>query len=128
MKSQKYIEAKGRVLYYTKWVIVECDPSIVDYYLWWYWRKKHVKLMKSKHGAHISAVRGEEENIEKGHWERDIESRPEVTFFYSHEDLIEGDNYVWLNVHGEDLVKIRTELGLSEQPPFGWHLTIGRTQ
>ena len=128
METKRYIEAKAKVIYYTKWVIAQCDPSIVDYYVWWYLRKKHIKLMRSKHGSHISVVRGEEEGIEKGNWERDVETLPEITFYYSHEDLVEGNNYVWLNVHGDDLVKIRTDLGLADTPPFGWHLTIGRMQ
>jgi len=126
MKENKYIEAKAKLIYYTKWIIAECDPGIVDYYLWWYKKHHHIKLMKSKHGSHVSIVRGEEEGIEKGNWDRDIESRPEITYYYSHGDLQEGRGYVWLKVHGDDFTKVRTGLGLSEVSHFGFHLTIGR--
>lgn len=120
------IESKAKVSYYTKWVIANADPNIVDYYIWWYQKHKHIKLMRSKHGSHISIVRGEEEGIESGNWDRDVETLPEIKFYYSHEGLEEGNGYVWMNVWGDDLMNIRKELGLSKTPPFGWHLTIGR--
>ena len=122
----EYIESKAKVLYYTQWVIATCDRAIVDYYTWWYQRKTNIRLMSPKNGAHISIVRGEEERIWKGHWKRDLETRPEITFYYSHGDIHEGNSYVWLNVHGDDLIKVRTDLELSPNPLFGWHLTIGR--
>ena len=40
--------------------------------------------MKPRFGAHISVVRGEEENITQGTWERNLNG-PEITFYYSNE-------------------------------------------
>ena len=124
LKFDYILSAKGQVRYHTIWIIVECADGIVDYYHWWYLRQYHVKLMKPKHGAHISIVRGEEEGIKPGLWKRNLDG-PQVSFFYT-PDMKWDDNYVWLDVWGSDLEKIRTAVGLSETPPFGFHLTVGR--
>jgi len=128
METKQYIESTGKVKYYTKWVLALCDPAIVDYYAWWCLRMKGIRLNKSKNGSHISIVRGEEDGILEGNWERDVTSLPEIKFYYSHGDLKQGLGYIWLDVHGSDLTKTRTDLGLSEKPHFGWHLTIGKIQ
>lgn len=118
-------QGKAIIQYHTAWIIAKCDDGLVDYYRWWYWNKNHVKLMRPKFGAHISIVRGEEEGIEKGNWERNMEG-PEITFFYSNE-IMDVHNYVWMPVWGDDLFRIRREVGLSE-PIKSFHMTVGRTE
>lgn len=117
-------EAKAKLQYHTAWIIAKCDDGLVEYYRWWYWNKKHIKLMRPKFGAHISIVRGEEEGITNGTWERNMDG-PEITFFYSNE-LVEVYNYVWMPVWGDDLLNARKNVGLSD-PIKPFHMTVGRT-
>jgi len=116
---------KGNVVYYTSWVIAFCDIEILNYYKWWYLKRNGIKLQTPRNGAHISIVRGEEENIDKGWWERNLDSKEVISFNYG-PDLKAGSGYVWLDIDSQDLEKIRTKLGLDPHPPFGYHLTIGR--
>ena len=120
------LKGKGKLAYHTIWVILECDPGIVEYYQHCFWKERHIKLARSKHGSHISLVRGKEEGIEPGFWERNLDGG-ELSFFYIPE-LVFENNYCWINVWGEELEKVRTDLGLSPKPPMNFHLTIGRVQ
>ena len=116
---------KAYIQYHTAWIIAKADDQIVEYYRWWYYRNKYIKLMRPKHGAHISIVRGGEENITQGTWERNMNG-PEITFTYSGE-IIDVYNYVWMPVFGDDLLRVRKEVGLGE-PIKPFHMTIGRTE
>ena len=127
MKDQHI--SQGKLLYYSKWIILDCDAGVVDFYRWLYTRRTGIKLHKSKHGAHISVVRGEEEGIEKGWWEYNLNG-PVAEFRYSSKirwnDPEGNAGYVWLDVQSEDLEMVRMGLGLEKHPMFGFHLTIGR--
>ena len=115
---------KAQVQYHTSWVIARCDDDIIEYYRWMYFKKKHIKLMRPKFGAHVSLVRGEEEGITKGTWEPNM-SGEEIEFSYDG-DIIDVFNYVWMKVWGDDLIKIRNKVGLKD-PIKPFHMTIGRT-
>jgi hypothetical protein len=119
------LEGKAKLEYHRAWIIAKCDDSLVDYYRWWFWKEKHVKLMKPKFGAHISIVRGEEEGIIKGNWEPNKDGGW-INFSYN-QDVKEVANYVWLLVYGDDLGRIREEVGLSKEPIKPFHMTVGRT-
>jgi hypothetical protein len=120
------LKGKANVKFHTVWVIGECDKGIVDYYRWWFTKVTSMKIFGSKHGAHISVVRGEEENIEPGTWVRDLSDRY-VDFKYD-QRIRCNKSYVWLNVESEEMEQIRMDVGLSPKPPFGLHLTIGRSE
>jgi hypothetical protein len=119
---------KAMVTYYTSWVVAYCDMGILDYYHWWYKKKKGVKLAKPKHGSHISIVRGLEDGIEKGWWYRNADdqdsTKQTIEFHYSN-NIAENNTHVWLPIWGEQLVQVRKDLGLSERPRFDYHLTLG---
>jgi hypothetical protein len=117
-------EGKAQVQYHTAWVIAKCDDGILEFYRWLYWKRYHIKLMRPMAGAHISLVRGEEEGIIKGNWERNLEGQI-ITFKYAGE-IVDVKNYVWMHVYGDDLYRIRRELGFSD-PIKSFHMTIGRT-
>lgn len=117
-------EGKAKLQYHTSWVVAKCDDELVEYYRWWYYKMFYVKLMRPRMGAHISIVRGEEENITQGNWERNINGK-EIKFYYSNE-IKDVYNYVWMPCWGNDLDEVRKELGLGE-PIKSYHMTIGRT-
>ncbi len=118
-------EGKAKVEYHMSWIIAKCDDALVEYYRWWFWKEKHIKLMRPKFGAHISIVRGEEEGIKEGNWEVNHDGEL-ITFQYT-PDILEVYNYVWLQVYGEDLNKVREKVGLSREPLKPFHMTVGRT-
>ena len=119
------IEGKAKIEYHTSWIIAKCDDELVEYYRWWFWKTKHIKLMRPKFGAHISIVRGFEEGIKQGNWEINLDGE-QITFYYT-PDIVEIVNYVWLPVYGDDLGMIREKVGLDREPIKPFHMTVGRT-
>jgi histidyl-tRNA synthetase len=49
-----------------------------------------------------------------------------LEFSYEH-DVREVENYLWLPVYGDDLSRVREEVGLSREPIKPFHMTVGRT-
>jgi hypothetical protein len=125
-------QAEGKIIYDPTagkaanawWVIVECPKDIMDYYHHWAKKENETILNKPLFGSHISVVRGEEPpDSLKPQWRKHHEEA--VTFHYSHEIFSSGE-YYWLEVACPRLEELRTELGLTANPEFGFHLTIGR--
>jgi hypothetical protein len=109
------------------WVIVDACEGLAAYYRHWSNYDKRFgssKLIKPAWSSHISVVRNE------------VPSRPEfweahkgyeVSFNYSH-ILRNNGEYWWLDVDCEQLLDFREELGLSREPYYPFHLSIGREQ
>jgi hypothetical protein len=118
--------AQGRLSFYTIWVILECDEELRRYYAALYKASTGISLAPPKHGSHVSIVRGDEENIKPGLWQRNLQG---PTVLYEYEDEIrEEDKYVWIDVRSKELESLRESLGLSGKPPFSFHLTLGRKE
>ena len=117
--------SEAKVEYHTTWIIAKCDDALVDYYRWFYCKRKWIKLMRPRNGAHISLARGEDEGIMEGSWERNLDGEI-IQFNYSN-DLIERGNYIWMPVWGESLYNIREKVGLKREPILPFHMTVGRT-
>jgi len=80
------------------------------------------KLTRPVWGAHISVIRGE--NTDPKLWM--LDSNKIVEFEYEGGVLDNGE-YYWLKARSNYLSDLREKYGLSREPKFGLHLTIGRT-
>ena len=123
-----WFKSKGTLKYYPWgdwWAILSCCEELVEYYKSFAERDLNRKLIRPKHGSHISVVRGEGEPENKERWFWNNEGLME--FEYSNE-IIYGDKHVWLEVRSESLVELRKRLGLNEFPQYGFHLTLGRLE
>ena len=118
-------QGKAQLQYHTAWIIAKTDDELVEYYRWWFKRRFHHILSRPKFGAHISIVRGEEENITQGAWEHNL-SGAWIDFEYSN-DLKIVYNYVWMPVWSPSFNDIREKVGLSREPIKSFHMTVGRT-
>mgnify|MGYP001027607501 CR=1 FL=1 len=118
-------QSKGVIIYHSKWVIMECPKDILDYYWHWIYKEKQIKLHKPRFGSHISIIRGNELIMNKTQFPWRKYHEKEITFSYSPFLQTNGD-YWWLPVTCSFLEELRNELGLSDQVPFGFHLTIGK--
>lgn len=103
------------------WLILQCNRDISLYYCWFIQKKFGIRLQQSRHGSHISIVRGEvidslqRWNAYQGHT---------LEFNYSNDIETNGKHW-WLNVCSPCFMSIRQELGLDPQPIYDFHLTIG---
>lgn len=113
-------ESTAKVEYHTNWVIAICDNGLLEYYRRWVWLKSGLWIHKPMNGAHISLVRGD---IETGKWERNLDGET-IKFNYMG-NLECHENYIWLPVFGDDLGRIRENIGLSKMPKKPFHMTVG---
>lgn len=106
------------------WAIVECPHDIIDYYRYWVTKYEKFKISPPVFGSHISIIRDEEPPDEfKYLWKAKDGMEVEFTYYPNFET--NGD-YWWLKVECPILNEIRLELGLPEEPQFGYHLSIGK--
>jgi hypothetical protein len=126
-----YDYGKGTKLYEPWWAMIFTDQGIVDYYAW-FCKKYGIQIQKgSAYGAHISFIRGEKPPNQEA-WGQ---GAGEIEFWYAHTVRFDNDHHAWVDVWSDELVEIRSKLGLPPKPhrfyngewvPSGYHLTIGR--
>ena len=104
------------------WLLMRCDPGIVNLYSWLAIRNGWEILKGSRWGPHVSVVCGERPKGRKL-WDS-LNGR---TCWYNYSVNTRNDNeFVWLDVQSDDLEQIREDLGLRRKPYFSFHLTVGR--
>lgn len=117
-------EAKAKLEYHNSWLIAKCDQELLEYYRWWFWRKTHIWLMRPRWGAHISVVRGSEENEPIDGLFNHQRDNLSITFQYN--NLLERHNrHIWMPAWGSDLGDVREECGLPREPIMPFHMTVG---
>jgi hypothetical protein len=108
------------------WLVLDCDPSVGQYYRHLYWLARHrvEKMLRPAWQEHITVVRNEEPPLQKL-WQK--HEGLEVGFWYN---LLPATNgtYWWLQVECSQLLDIREELGLSRDPEVPLHLSFGHTK
>jgi len=118
-KSTGYIKPVG-----DWWLLLTVDPEIVRYYCWLA-RTWGIEIEAgSRHGPHISVVKGDKPRkkfIKK--W-FELKGKP-IQFEYANQ-IRHNQYHVWLDVHCPELSKLRQSLGLKPKPWHSFHLTIGR--
>lgn len=114
-----------------KWLVLMCDDEIGLYYRSLYAKEyppylngdHSLKLSRPVWGSHISIIRGEYiPKIEL--W--GIDTNKIIEFEYD-DGVVDNKEYFWLKVKCPYLNNLRVKYGLSPEPRFGFHLTIGRT-
>lgn len=105
------------------WLVLDCDSNIVNYFRHLY-RLSHYntrEIVKPAWDSHITIIRNEEPP-HKEFWDK--YAGLSVEFDYEHSPKTDG-NYWWLSVISDQLLDIRTELGLVRDPEFPLHLSVG---
>ena len=110
------------------WIVLMCDDEISKYYRHLYTMEypylngiKTGKLTRSIWGSHISVTRGENiPNIKL--W--GLSANKMVDFEYE-PGVLDNKLYYWLKVRCPFLSELREQYGLSREPRYGFHLSIG---
>lgn len=108
-----------------KWLVIMCDDEISRYYRSLFYSETPWlgKLTRPVWGAHISVIRGERipnYNL----WRMD---EHKIIEFEYEGGVQDNGEYYWLKVQCPYLLNLRENYGLSKEPKYGFHLTIGRT-
>lgn len=108
-----------------KWLVLMCDDEISKYYRSLFYTEFpwKGKLTRPVWGTHVSIIRGEKipnYNLWK------LDENKIIDFDYEG-GVQDNGEYYWLKVTCPYLEDLRKKYGLSREPRFGFHLTIGRT-
>jgi len=103
--------------------IIKTDCDIADYYAWFLKTRFNLVLNKPLRGTHVSFIndRMNKELFMEG---SKIFNGREITFYYENLPRSSGQHW-WLRVWSPEAEDIRQALGLSRDPYFGMHLTLG---
>jgi hypothetical protein len=107
----------------TAMIRFDCDTSI--YYSWFLQKRFNLKLNKPLRGTHITIIN---DKIDGDVYTqaRQIFQGQELTFRYDPTLIRSNDKgHWWIKVYCDDVRNIRTAMGLTPDPYFGLHLTIG---
>jgi len=127
------MKSQGKILYSPHthlnssqfWAILSCDDEISKYYRSLFYKEFPYKgkLTRPVWGSHISFIRNEK-ILNYQLWK--LDENKIVDFDYEG-GVQDNKEYYWLKVTCPYLLDLREKYGLSRQPKFGLHLTIGRT-
>jgi len=113
------------------------EKGICDYYAWFIKKRFNIQLSSPIRNSHVTIV-NDRVSETNGKWE-EVKERwngKEIDIYLNVDPFIgienRGGDWTnwWLTVpyeHREELHSIRKELGLSERPYFGLHMTIGNS-
>lgn len=107
-----------------KHALIETDCDLERYYAWFLEKRFSLKLNKTLRGTHISFIADRFSDTEQWDMIAKKYHGKEITFFYEIEPRSNGEHW-WLRVHSPDAEDIREELGLSRDPFYALHLTLG---
>ncbi len=105
----------------TAMIMLKCDLD--NYYAWFLEKRFGLEFVKVLRGAHITII---SDKMDSNVFEQasKLFNGKEITFFYEIEPRTNNKHW-WLRVHCPEAEAIREALGLTREPYFGFHLTIG---
>ena len=107
------------------------NPELCDYYGWFIKKRFGITtLPRPIRGTHLTIVNDRLEDFENSSEElyqsaKEKYNNTEIDIRYSLNPRTDG-NHWWLRARTDLGSHIRTEIGLSPKPYFGYHITIGR--
>jgi hypothetical protein len=113
------------------WAILKCDDNIGAYYRSLYQQQYKalnggykLRIIKPIFGAHISYIRNSDTPNLK-YWGK---NEGKIIEFKYQPGVLDNGKYFWLKIECPFLSELRMQLGLSPQPLYAFHLTIGIAQ
>lgn len=122
---------QGRMFYGNNWAFLQLEDDIIAYYQWFLKRRYHggLKLHQPKAGAHVTVVRGAEQDPVAPEYKELFWKKYDGMVFdfqIDTENIGFNGEYFWFDCICPEMMPLRTELGLSSSPRYGFHLTIGK--
>ena len=115
----------AKLEYHSSWLVANIEDDVLEYYRWWFYRRYLVKLAKPRWCAHISVIRGSEEEVPSLFLFENERKNKEVKFQYSNKLEQHPKGYVWMPCWGCQLEDVREECGFPRSPIMPFHMTVG---
>lgn len=109
-------------------VICETSCDIHEYYAWFLKKRFNLVLNKPLRKAHITIINDKiETEEEKRFYEygKELFNGKELIFKFKPSEIRTNGEHWWLKVYSDDVANIRTVMGLTPNPYFNLHLTLG---
>ena len=104
------------------WMLLTCDPELVRYYCWLAERWGIEMEVGSRHGPHISVIKGQKPKNKKFWFALEGKS-----YYFKYSNVLRHNGYhAWLDVKCPALSDLRVKLGMDPKPYHSFHLTVGR--
>ena len=108
-----------------KTAMVKFDCDIWEYYSWFLQKRFNLFLNKPLRGTHVTIINDMiDDDIYKQ--ARDMFHGKEIRIKYDSTQIrANRKGHWWINAESDDAKNIRSVMGLTPEPYFGLHLTIG---
>lgn len=103
--------------------MIRVDDDTATYYSWFLKKRFNLELNRPLRGTHVTFI-SDKFNDKKYQEVKELFDGKPITFYHEIEPCSNGEHW-WLRVHCNDAENIREFLGLSRNPFFGMHLTLG---
>ena len=105
-------------------VVVKFDCDTYAYYSWFIKKRFNLELNKPLRGTHVTIINDIVDNdiYEQA---RKMFNGKEISIEYDPTNIRTNDSHWWIKAYSEDVKNIRVAMGLTPDPYFGLHLTIG---
>lgn len=106
------------------------DPEFCRYYSWFLEKRFNLRFSEPIRGTHLTLINDrlrdyENSSEETYHAAKQKYDGTYIDIRYSLDPKTDGTHW-WFRARTDIGVQIRTEIGLSPKPYFGYHITIGR--
>jgi hypothetical protein len=109
--------------------LIKTGDDLSEYYSWFIRKRFNLELNKPLRGAHVTIVNDAERDFEFGVtpiWQeavKEFDGKP-MDFYIDPEPVTNGEHW-WLRVYCPDAESLRGAMGLTPEPFFNLHLTLG---
>lgn len=103
--------------------IIKTYCELDRYYAWFLKKRFNLELNKNLRGAHVTFINDRMERTIFDEASKIFNGR-EIDFYIELEPRSNGEHW-WLRVHCPEAESIREAMGLTREPYFGLHLTLG---
>jgi hypothetical protein len=103
--------------------IIKTDCDMDRYYAWFLKKRFNLELNKNLRGTHVTFI-SDKMNADIFEQASKIFDRKDIDFYIELDPCSSGVHW-WLRVHCPEAEAIREAMGLTRDPYFGLHLTIG---
>ena len=109
--------------YWKRVAVIKTNCDMDRYYAWFLKKRFNLELNKNLRGTHITFI---SDKIEKSIFNEAsrLFNKKEIDFYVELEPRSSGQHW-WLRVHCPEAETIREVMGLTREPYFGLHLTLG---
>jgi hypothetical protein len=106
--------------------MIRTNCELDRYYAWFLKKRFNLELVRNLRGTHVTFINDRMDAKTFNQFSELFDGK-EIDFYVETEPRSNGEHW-WLRVHCPEAESIREIMGLSREPFFGMHLTLGRAE